>query len=82
VTQQQTAIQLNSATLLIFAKQKNQITAPAQKTKNAQATIVIITPAAHQLGAVTQQQTAHQLNFATHLILAKQNGTATQTAMA
>ena len=58
-TQQQTAHQLNFATHLIFAKQKNQTTHLAQQTKNAQATTVIITPAAHQLGTATQQQTAH-----------------------
>ena len=37
-TQQQTAHQLNSATHLILAKQKNQITQLAQQTSNAQAT--------------------------------------------
>ena len=71
-TQQQTAHQLDSATHLILAKQKNQITQLARQTSNAQATNVIIKPAAHQLGTATQQQTAHQLNSATHLILAKQ----------
>ena len=48
-TQQQTAIQLNSATHLILAKQKNQITHLAQQTSNAQTTTVIIKPAAQIL---------------------------------